>query len=69
MATEILSPGLFREATYAVTPVGNIPALTNIPKSEILGLDADAHAQPPVTGGKNAISSPSRTAVRGSAIS
>jgi iron complex outermembrane recepter protein len=31
-----------QETTYAVTPVGNIPALTNIPKSEVYGLDLDA---------------------------
>ena len=30
-----------QETTYAVTPVGNIPALTNIPKSEVYGLDLD----------------------------
>jgi iron complex outermembrane receptor protein len=31
-----------QETTYAVTPVGNIPALANIPKSEVHGIDFDA---------------------------
>ena len=35
-----------QETTYAVTPVGNIPALTNIPKSEVYGLDLDTAWRP-----------------------
>lgn len=35
-----------QEPTVAVTPVGNISGLTNVPESEILGIEAELHWQP-----------------------